>query len=174
MTSYAGRADRLGFETWAEDRRPALLRVALAITRDRDSAEDLLQTALTKVYLAWDDVRDQGALDGYVRRVMTNTHSTWWSRGHRRQESAVGTELAVGTATGPDGFAVVEDRAELGPLLRALPQQQRATVALRYLQDRSVDETAEVLGISPGTVKSQTSRAIAMMRRAGRPLEPAA
>ena len=74
-----GSDGRVRFDAWVRDRRPALLRAAVAITRDRDSAEDLLQTTLTKVYLSWDDVRDQAALDGYARRVMANTQSSWWT-----------------------------------------------------------------------------------------------
>lgn len=173
-TEPATSTERLPFEDWARDRRSALLRAALAITRDRDTAEDLLQTSLTKIYLAWDGVRDQAALDGYARRVMTNTYSSWWTRGWRPRETATGTELATDPESATDGFALVELRAELVPLLRVLPPQQQTTVVLRYLQDRSVAETAQVLGISPGTVKSQTSRAITLMRRRGRRLTAAA
>jgi RNA polymerase sigma-70 factor (sigma-E family) len=170
MSPAAAGVDRLGFDEWAREHRPALLRTALAITRDRDNAEDLVQATLTKVYLAWDRVRDQGALDGYVRRVMVNTQWTWWRRGWRRREIACGTDVAADLESGDDGFSGIEARDELAPLLRALPEHQRAALTLRYLRDRSVDETAALLGLSTGPVTSQTSRGIATMRRMDRPL----
>jgi RNA polymerase sigma-70 factor (sigma-E family) len=175
MTATA-HEERLAFDAWVRDRRPSLLRAAVAITRDRESAEDLLQTTLTKVFLSWDDVRDQGALDGYVRRVMANTQSSWWRRGWRPRETAVAdvADVADALASGTDGFAVVEAREDLTPLLRALPPKQQYAVVLRYLEERSVAETAQLLGISTGAVKSQTSRAIATMRRTVRPVTAAA
>jgi RNA polymerase sigma-70 factor (sigma-E family) len=172
MTATA-HEERLAFDAWVRDRRPSLLRAAVAITRDRESAEDLLQTTLTKVFLSWDDVRDQGALDGYVRRVMANTQSSWWRRGWRPRETAV-ADVADARVSGTDGFAVVEAREDLTPLLRALPPKQQYVVVLRYLEERSVAETAQLLGISTGAVKSQTSRAIATMRRTVRPVTAAA
>jgi len=172
MTATA-HEERLVFDAWVRDRRPSLLRAAVAITRDRESAEDLLQATLTKVFLSWDDVRDQGALDGYVRRVMANTQSSWWRRGWRPRETAV-ADVADALVSGTDGFAVVEAREDLTPLLRALPPKQQHAVVLRYLEERSVAETAQLLGISPGAVKSQTSRAIATMRRTVRPVTAAA
>ncbi len=168
-----GSDGRVGFDAWVRDRRPALLRAAVAITRDRDSAEDLLQTTLTKVYLSWDDVRDQAALDGYARRVMANTQSSWWRRGWRPRETAA-ADVAGGLASATDGFAAVDAREVLRPLLRSLPPQQQSTVVLRYLQERSVAETARLLGVSTGAVKSQSSRALATMRRACRPVTTAA
>jgi RNA polymerase sigma-70 factor (sigma-E family) len=175
MTATA-HEERLAFDAWVRDRRPSLLRAAVAITRDRESAEDLLQTTLTKVFLSWDDVRDQGALDGYVRRVMANTQSSWWRRGWRPRETAVAdvADVADALASGTDGFAVVEAREDLTPLLRALPPKQQYAVVLPYLEERSVAETAQLLGIPPGAVKSQTSRAIATMRRTVRPVTAAA
>jgi RNA polymerase sigma-70 factor (sigma-E family) len=172
MTATA-HEERLAFDAWVRDRRPSLLRAAVAITRDSESAEDLLQTTLTKVFLSWDDVRDQGALDGYVRRVMANTQSSWWRRGWRPRETAV-ADVADARVSGTDGFAVVEAREDLTPLLRALPPKQQYVVVLRYLEERSVAETAQLLGISTGAVKSQTSRAIATMRRTVRPVTAAA
>lgn len=172
MTATA-HEERLAFDAWVRERRPSLLRAAVAITRDRESAEDLLQATLTKVFLSWDDVRDQGALDGYVRRVMANTQSSWWRRGWRPRETAV-ADVADARVSGTDGFAVVEAREDLTPLLRALPPKQQYAVVLRYLEERSVAETAQLLGISTGAVKSQTSRAIATMRRTVRPVTAAA
>jgi RNA polymerase sigma-70 factor (sigma-E family) len=172
MTATA-REERLVFDAWVRDRRPALLRAAVAINRDRDSAEDLLQTTLTKGYLSWDDVRDPGALVGYVRRVMCNTQSSWWRRGWRPRETAT-ADVAESLVSGTDGFAVVEAREDLTPLLRALPPKQQSAVVLRYLEELSVAETAQLLGISAGAVKSQTSRAIATMRRVTRPVTAAA
>lgn len=173
MTTAIDCAARLEFDSWARDHRTCLFRMAVAITRDRHEAEDLLQTTLTKVYLAWDRVRDQDALDAYVRRVMVNTHSSWWRRNRRRQEIPSGSDVGVELASGADDFAALAARDELAPLLRALPPRQQSAVVLRYLHDRSVAETAALLGISVGAVKSQTCRGIASMRRL-RSLHPAA
>ena len=151
-------ADRAGFEEFVALRSPRLLRVCYLLTRDWASAEDLLQTALAKSWFAWDRVNDEP--EAYVRAVIANTYASWW---RRRWRGEVPTERL------PEGFtrdAVrdVDERDELWAALGRLPRRQRAVVVLRFFEDLTERQTADALGITVGTVKSQTSRALATLR----------
>ena len=152
---------REAFREYVAGRSPALLRTAYLLTGHRGDAEDLLQTALAKTYLAWDRIRDREALDGYVRRVMVNTQTSRWRR--RRIEEyptdALPEPRAERDAT--DDLALHD---ALWTALAALPKRQRAMVVLRYYEDLTEAETAEALGVSVGTVKSTTSRALQKLR----------
>jgi len=148
------------FREYVQTRGAALLRMAIVLTGNRADAEDLVQAALAKTYLAWDRIEDRGALDGYVRRAMVNTHISWWRR--RRVQEFPTDEL-------PD--RAVADHAgdsDLTETLRAaidrLPSRMRTAVVLRYYEDMSEAEVAERLGVSLGTVKSTVSRAVAKLR----------
>ena len=149
------------FSAYMEARQASLLRTAYLISGDRHTAEDLVQTALAKLYLAWDRVEDRGSLDGYVRRVIVNEHNSLWRRPFKRREHATDQlpERAVPEHTSAGGR---DD--DLWALVQTLPRKQRAAVVLRYYEELSEAETAEVLGVSVGTVKSQTSRALAALR----------
>jgi RNA polymerase sigma-70 factor (sigma-E family) len=148
------------FRDYVRTRRHALLRTAYVLTGNAADAEDLVQSALAKTYLAWDRIADRGALDGYVRRAIVNTHISWWRR--RRLQEYPTDEL-------PD--QAVADHAtssDLQETLRQavdrLPQRMRAAVMLRYYDDMTEAEVAEVLGVSLGTVKSTVARAVAKLR----------
>lgn len=148
------------FRAYVTERRPALLRAATGLTGDRAEAEDLLQAALAKTYLAWDRIQDRAAVDGYVRRAMVNTQISWW---RRRKLDVYPTDRL------PD--LPVDDHADqnamadvLGRALRRLPERQRLAVMLRYYEDMSEREIAETLGVSVGTVKSTVSRAMTRLR----------
>jgi RNA polymerase sigma-70 factor (sigma-E family) len=150
----------LEFREYVTARGRALLRTAYLLTGNLADAEDLLQAALAKTYLAWDRIEDRGALDGYVRRAMVNTHISWWRR--RRVQEFPTDEL-------PD--QPVDDHAgdsDLTETLRAaidrLPHRMRTAVVLRYYEDMTEAEVAERLGVSLGTVKSTVSRAVAKLR----------
>jgi RNA polymerase sigma-70 factor (sigma-E family) len=152
--------DESEFREYVTSRGRALLRTAYLLTGNLADAEDLLQAALAKTYLAWDRIEDRGALDGYVRRAMINTHISWWRR--RRVQEFPTDEL-------PDQ-AVADHAAgsDLTETLRAaidrLPQRMRTAVVLRYYEDMTEAEVAERLGVSLGTVKSTVSRAVAKLR----------
>ena len=147
------------FSAYMEARQASLLRTAYLISGDRHTAEDLVQTALAKLYLAWDRVEDRGSLDGYVRRVIVNENNSLWRRPFKRREHATDQLPERAAPTSPGG----RDDA-LWELVQTLPKKQRAAVVLRYYEELSEAETAEVLGVSVGTVKSQTSRALAALR----------
>ncbi len=148
------------FESWLVAREPALQRLALLLTGDEHTAQDLVQTSLAKLYLAWDRLDDRDNLDAYARRILVNEHRTAWRRPWRRRE--------VVTAAPPDrpGLSIEYDggREVVWEFVASLPPRQRAVIVLRYYEQLTEAEIAEVLGVSPGTVKSQASRAIAALR----------
>jgi RNA polymerase sigma-70 factor (sigma-E family) len=153
--------DRIAFGDYVARRSQVLLRAALALTRNRADAEDLLQATLVKAYQSWDKIDDAAALDSYVRRVMANTHISGWRR--RRVDEYPTDELpdaaASGDATGDSDLHDVVQRA-----LDRLPRQMRAAVMLRYYDDMTEPEVAAALGVTVGTVKSTVARAVAKLR----------
>ena len=157
------------FAAYMQARQASLLRTAYLLTGDRHNAEDLVQTSLAKLYLAWDKVKDRDSVDGYVRRIMVNENNSLWRRGWKKREFA--------SDTMPERHAHDEyDEGTSGALwevVQTLPKKARAVVVLRYYEELSEAETAAILGISVGTVKSQASRALAALRdRAPQNLNP--
>lgn len=149
------------FTAYLAARQAALLRTAYLLTGDRHQAEDVLQTALAKLYLSWDKVRDRGAVDAYVRRIIVNENNSVWRRGWKRREHA--TDVVPEGAPHHDAYD--EGSADaLWQVVQTLPRKARAVVVLRYYEQLTEAETAEVLGITVGTVKSQSSRALATLR----------
>ena len=163
-TPAAVRVDRdIEFETYVVDRQNSLLRTAYLLTGSQQSAEDLVQTALAKLYLAWHRVHDTASLDAYVRRIMVNEHTSWWRRAWRRNETSVDV-LPEHRSQPRDAAHDVGERDAMWTLVQTLPPRQRAAVVLRFYEDLSEQQTADTLQCSVGTVKSQTSRAIAALR----------
>jgi RNA polymerase sigma-70 factor (sigma-E family) len=149
------------FAAYVRERSPALLRTAYLITGNRFDAEDLLQTALAKVYLAWPRIKDKGAADGYVRRTLVNAHTSRW-RLRRVAEYPAGILPEEAGTTDP--FAAHDLHDVLWRALERLTRRQRTAVVLRYYLDLSEAETAAILGISIGTVKSTMHHALAKLR----------
>jgi RNA polymerase sigma-70 factor (sigma-E family) len=147
-----------GFEAYVVARGDALHRTAYLLTHDHALAEDLVQTALAKAWPAWGRIQTEP--DAYVRKVIVNTFATWW---RRRWNGERPTETLPDVASADHGDAVAT-RAGLVDALALLPRRQRAVVVLRYFEDLTEAQTADVLGISIGTVKSQTSKALARLR----------
>lgn len=147
----------IGFEAFVAARSRALMRTAFGLTGDHQKAEDLLQTALLKVYGRWSRIEDPEA---YVRQVLVRTYCSWWQRRWRDEIStAVLPERPdPGSAAEPDVNGVLREA------LSQLPPRQHAVVILRYLDDCTDLQIAQLLDISTGTVKSQASRALATMR----------
>ncbi|MEU3849095.1 SigE family RNA polymerase sigma factor [Streptomyces sp. NPDC029554] len=152
------------FSSYVRARQPVLLRTARSLTGNPSDAEDLLQTALAKTYVAWERIEDHRALDGYVRRALLNTRTSQWRK--RKVD-----EFACDELPEPDPVTGADDPAEQQALRDAmwraimrLPARQRAMVVLRYYEDLSEAQTAEVLGVSVGTVKSAVSRALGKLR----------
>ncbi len=150
-----------GFEAWMAARQHKLLRTAYLLTGDVHAAEDLTQTALAKVYLAWDRVAAAQNVDAYARKILVNEHTSMWRRLWRHREVVSDTSAYDLPVSAPEYDGVGET---LWDAVRGLPDRQRATVVLRYYEQLTEKETAEALGVSLGTVKSQTSRALDTLR----------
>lgn len=146
------------FRAFALTRRPALRRTAFLLCGDWHQADDLVQAALVKLYVAWPRIRDHELPDAYTHRILVRCFLDERRRPWRR-ESPV--DLV------DDDVAAVRPADELLDLraaLARLPRRQRATLLLRFWLDASVAETAGALGCSEGTVKSQTARALNTLR----------
>ncbi|MFJ2442122.1 SigE family RNA polymerase sigma factor [Streptomyces sp. NPDC087658] len=151
------------FSSYVRARGPVLLRAARSLTANPCDAEDLLQTALTKTYVAWERIEDHRALDGYVRRALLNTRTSQWRK--RKVDEFACEELPEPTGVpvpDPAERQVLHDA--MWRAVMRLPDRQRAMVVLRYYEDLSEVQTAEVLGVSVGTVKSAVSRALGKLR----------
>lgn len=152
------------FTEFVRTRSVALLRTAYLLTGDRGHAEDLLQTALTKVYVSLGRIREPQAVESYVRRTLVTTATTWWRTKSRRSERLWADGFPdPGT---PARTEEVDERARIWALVQQLPVRQRAIIVLRYYEDLTEAQTAAVLGCAVGTVKAQTHRALTRMRAA--------
>ncbi|WP_418062186.1 SigE family RNA polymerase sigma factor [Pimelobacter simplex] len=148
------------FEDFVRRRRSHLLGTALVLTAgDVHLAEDLVQGTLVRLYLAWGRASRRGAVDAYARRSLVNAFID-----HRRRP-AVTRETVTDTLPDRAGVVVAEPvDGELMAALAALPDRMRAAVVLRHVADLSVEDAADALGCSVGTVKSQTARGLAKLR----------
>ncbi|MFF9647247.1 SigE family RNA polymerase sigma factor [Kitasatospora aureofaciens] len=149
------------FEEFVTFRGDRFHRIAWLLTGDVHLAEDLVQTVLVRVWPKWNRIKGNNP-DAYVRRALVNTHSSWW---RRRWRGETPTKDLPDTMATPDVFADVDLEQSLAAAIRMLPPRQRAVVVLRFFEDLSVEETADVLNCHPGTVKSQTSKALRHLRR---------
>lgn len=149
------------FGEFLETRATVMRRTAFLLCGgDWHRAEDLVQTTLAKVYVAWPRLRRDGSVDAYSRKVMVRAAIDESRRAYRRREAVVGDLPEV--ASPPGG---VEDALDVRRALARLPAGQRAVVVLRYWEDLSITETAEALGKSEGTIKSQAAKGLAALRR---------
>ena len=158
VSGGAGRVERIDFDEFVAARSSGLLRTAYLLTRDHALAEDLLQTALSKAWFAW--ARIDTSPEAYVRRILVTTYSSWWRRRWNGEQATAELPEQVG----PDASAASDDSHDLWAAMGRLPRRQRAVVVLRYVEDLTEAQTAELLGCSVGTVKSQTSKALAKLR----------
>jgi RNA polymerase sigma-70 factor (sigma-E family) len=149
-------AVRLDFEQYVRSRHADLRRLAFLLCGDWQTADDLVQTALIRCERRWALITATDA-HAYVRQAVVNTASTW--RVRRRLHRPL-TELESVAAV-PDA---ADDRLAVLAALARLPISQRQVLVLRYWEDLSEKEIADVLGVSPGTVKSRASRALATLR----------
>ncbi len=147
------------FTEYVTARAGWLRKVAYLLCGDWHRADDLVQSAITRLYANWARASRADNLDGYARRTLVNTflaeqRTSWWRRVDLR-----GTEHER-----PEPGEDVDAALDLRAALARLPARQRATVVLRYFSDLPVSETAQALGCSEGTVKSQTSKAVETLR----------
>jgi RNA polymerase sigma-70 factor (sigma-E family) len=159
MPTQSADAD---FTAYVRSSTPGLLRAAYLLTGDQHLAEDLVQNALVRTHRAWHRIRE-GNPDAYARKVMYHEQIAWWRR--RRVPEALSANLPEPrrAAAGDEAGGVVVRLTVREALLRLGPRQ-RAVLILRFVEDRTEAETAELLGITVGTVKSQTAKALARLR----------
>jgi RNA polymerase sigma-70 factor (sigma-E family) len=156
------------FGEYFDARVAVMRRTAYLLCGDWHRAEDLVQSALVKLYVAWPRLHRGGAVDAYARQVLVRTAIDDSRRRFRRSETVADPVPEL-----PAAARSVEDEVDVRRALAALPPGQRAAVVLRYWEDLPVSETANLLGCSEGTVKSQASKGLVALRRllaAGRPV----
>ncbi|ACU69200.1 RNA polymerase, sigma-24 subunit, ECF subfamily [Catenulispora acidiphila DSM 44928] len=154
------------FTAFAQARQRHLMRTAFLLSGNRQSAQDLTQTALLDLCRSWRRVRRADDVDAYAHRVLINAFRTSARRSDRERKALwrKASEAAGSPADGAAPDQSVGMRLSLLAALDRLPPKARAVVVLRYWEDLSVEATAAALGCSTGTVKSQSSRALARLR----------
>jgi RNA polymerase sigma-70 factor (sigma-E family) len=155
------RRDTAGFAEFVSARSAALHRAAYLMVGDVSLAQDLVQEALTKTYVAWPRLRDKGNAEAYTRKAITTTAISWFRRKQWSHEQPSGHLPETGAPGHADG---VTQSAWLWAALLELPVRQRAAIVLRYYEDLTEAQTAEAMGCAVGTVKSQVSAGIAKLR----------
>lgn len=159
MSLWTSRRDReRGFTDYVSARHDHLWRIAYALCGSRDQADDLLQTALTKLYVAWPRVHAVENPDAYVRQILVRANIDESRRPWRRELPVAEQPDVAAPPSDPDSDDAVMTA------LRRLPPMQRRCVVLRHWLDLSVADTAAELGVSEGTVKSHTSRGVAKLQ----------
>ena len=158
----AGNDDEDAFAEYAAGALARLRRIAYLLCQDWHRADDLTQTTLTRLFVHWRRASAADNLDAYVGAILLNAflaeqRTSWWKRTLVRPEP---DELLPVS----DDESPLEDVLDLREALQALAPRRRAVLVLRYFCDYSVEQTAQILNCSTGTVKSQTSRAIAQLR----------
>lgn len=148
-------------ESFLAERGEQLLRTAIVLAGSRDAGEDLLQAALERLFRNWRKIR--GDPEGYLRRTLAHLATDGWRRSGRWR-GKLGLLQATDAGYLPDGTSHVDHRDQLVRLLVQLPSRQRTAIVLRYWEELSEAETAEVMGCSVGTVKSATSRGLHRLR----------
>jgi RNA polymerase sigma-70 factor (sigma-E family) len=150
------------FTAYVRDRGEYLLRMAVLLTGDWHAAEDLVQASLVKLYRAWPRLDTSADPDAYLRRIMVNTHRSWWRARWRRETP---TAVLPESVTSDD----LAERQALGALVRQalaqLPRRQRAVLMLRYCEDLPEAEVARLLGCSVGAVKAHAHRGVRALRQ---------
>ncbi|GGT45167.1 SigE family RNA polymerase sigma factor [Nonomuraea spiralis] len=150
--------DEPGFDDFVAEHTDALLRYGYVLTGNPHDAADLLQEALVRLCGAWPRVRRKDSPHSYVRTTMARLHISVWRRHRRERLSGEPPERACHEVFPPD------EEQGLWEELAALPRRQRAVLVLRYYEQLSDAEIADVLGISPGTVRSQAFRGLDKLR----------
>ena len=154
------RRDTAAFSEFVEARSHALLRTAYLMVGDHQLAQDLLQEALIKTLIAWPKLRDPAKVDAYVRRTVVTTAITW----RRRRSFHERPVQPMPEVSGVDQVEALATHQVLVAQLRQLSPRQRAAIVLRYYEDLTESQTADVMGCSVGAVKSHVSVGLSRLR----------
>jgi RNA polymerase sigma-70 factor (sigma-E family) len=149
------------FRDFMQHRWPAMVRLAYALTGDQGHAEDVAQAAFSRAYASWPKIRRTGNPEAYVRRIVINENRNRF----RKQRVAERLTGAPPESSSADSTRQYDERSALIAALQRLGPRQRAVVVLRYWLGLTEAEAAAELNCSVGTVKSQTSRALATLRQ---------
>jgi RNA polymerase sigma-70 factor (sigma-E family) len=160
------RRDKAEFAEFVAARSAALHRAAYLMVGEQSLAQDLVQEALTKTYVAWPRLRDKGNAEAYTRKAITHTAISWfrrkgWSAERSTEQPPEHTVLGPTDRLGQQ----VADSAWLWDCLQGLPVRQRTAIVLRYYEDLTEAQTAEAMGCAVGTVKSQVSAGLTKLRQ---------
>lgn len=158
------KAEEAEFREFAATRMVTLRRVGFLICGDWHLAEDAVSTVLVKAYERWARLRQLQNVDGYVRTMLVRAIIDERRRPWRRERPTESWPDDAAALVRPDGDGDVHDRMVLAGALRAVPPRRRAVLVLRFFEGLSVTETAEVMGCTAGTVKSQTAHALETLR----------
>ncbi|GAA1964813.1 SigE family RNA polymerase sigma factor [Catenulispora subtropica] len=158
------RPDDREFTQLVAARSLALRRMAYLMCGDWNQAEDLVQVAFIKLHTAWGRVRTEQGVDAYLRTTLLRVCIDEKRRAHWRREQPSSDAMPDIAAVHDSTVAGMSDRDVVVAALRRLPPGQRAVLVLRFYDDQDIESTARLLGISTGTVKSQTARGLAAMR----------
>ena len=153
--------DVTAFSDLVATRSTALLRTAYLVVGDHQLAQDLVQESLVKTYVAWPRLRDVTKAEAYARRTIVTTAISW----RRRRSFHERPVLAIPEQAQPDRTDAFATRDLLWAQVRALPARQRAALVLRYYEDLSESDTAQLMGCAVGTVKSQVSAGLDRLRQ---------
>ena len=148
-----------GFAEYVALRHDRLCKTAYLLTRDWAVAEDLVQTSLAKAWAAWS--RIEGDPDRYVYRIIANTHASWW---RRRWRGEVPTDVIPEEPVERDFAGLLVDHDALWAAIGTLSKRQCAVIVLHYFDELTMQQVADALGCSLGTVKTQLSRGLARLR----------
>lgn len=154
-------AERQDFERFVAERSPALLRTAFLLTGDREKAQDLLQDSLVRLFSRWSSIRDPSAREAYLRRILVTTSANQRQRFWNRERSEPVPDAAT---PHHDPFPEADDRRHCLRAIKGLSHAHRAVIVLRFYEDLTEQQCADLLGLSVGTVKSRTSRALQQLR----------
>jgi RNA polymerase sigma-70 factor (sigma-E family) len=152
------------FDSFVRARTPALLRSAYLLTGDQHLAEDLVQSALARTHRSWGRLRATGNAEAYTRKTMYHLQVSWWRRSKVAESLSGETPEPRQRGSAPDYAAQAALRITLRQALLKLTDRQRAVLVLRFFEDRTEAESSDLLGVTVGTVKSQTAKALARLR----------
>ena len=155
------KRDTAAFAEFVAARSPALFRTAYVMVGDHGLAQDLVQEALTKTYVAWPRLREVDKAEAYTRKAITTTAISWFRRKGWSHERSTAEPPDRATAGHDDQVA---QSTWLWECLMALPVRQRAAIVLRYYEDLTEAQTAEAMGCAVGTVKSQVAQGLKRLR----------
>lgn len=162
MAAAEVRVEPVDFEAWVTEKADALLRFAYVLTGDSNLAEDAVQDALTTACARWGRVSRADDPEAYVKRMVVNAHISWWRR-FRRREAPVDDPVRAARAV-PDGTAQRAEADAIWDLCATLPDKQRAAVVLRFYEELSYAEIAQLLHCAEATARSHVHRALAALK----------